>query len=121
MMMKVSFFARLTLVVLLLATFVNGAQIRCGSGREGMAVRGDKYMSKSYRVSDPMTPSFDWVFCRDWCQKKKRCRAWELKFNAEGGRCDLHRSRYKWVRYTGKSSTYAGRCRRRVVISDPGA
>ena len=108
-MMKVSFFARLAVVVLLLAAFAKGDK-QCGTGKEGRAVRRNKYMSKSYTSADPSTPSFDWAFCRDWCMMKSKCRAWEFKSNTEGGRCDLHKKGYKWVRYSGQSSTYAGRC-----------
>lgn len=104
-MMKVSIFAKVAMLVLLFAVVTSAKT--CGSGSEGKAVRGNRYMSKKYVSPDA---GFDWAFCKDWCSSKKNCRAWEFKSNDEGGRCDLHKKGYKWRTYAGQSFTYAGRC-----------
>eukprot|EP00889_Picochlorum_renovo_P008469 jgi/Picre1/35499/NNA_002960.t1 len=110
-MMKVSFFARLA-VLCCSWQHLSKVTRNVAAEREGWAVKGNRYMSKSYtfKGADFIAPPFDWYYCRDWCKMKSKCRAWEFKSNDEGGRCDLHKKGYKWVRYTGQSSTNAGRC-----------
>jgi hypothetical protein len=107
--MKGSIFVRLAMLLALWSAALVSAKT-CGQGSAGKAVKGKRFMSKSFKYSDPSKPSFDWSYCRDWCSQKNSCRAWEYKSNADGGRCDLHKRGYKFVKYTGNSSTYAGRC-----------